>query len=370
MKFDNIPPQTIEELGHILRANDFSQGVVENRLQYKFGGWLSAFAPTFLFPLFALKLSTDKPLDVLLRFFYCCYPVSTKKMRRVLGSRLFKDVCNYGLAKVFGDMVESTIQIIPFYDLVISTERPKQGKNRVQYLSFEHNAVMTLFPDSYDLAKRIKSMKAESVLDIFCGNGVQALTVAKNADRIVGVDINNQALEFARFNARLNGLCNVKFEYCDVNKSIAHLGQFDVIIANPPFCPAVKQRTLFCDGGLYGDDFVKLLLEKRLAEVVKKCGKAYIIFPLAIKRGESAKSRFESYRSNELEYKATLVDLGKSSTAINSLHNFLVYFLASRNINNLSCYTSELEEYYDHFNKLEIEDIIYNILELTDICLK
>lgn len=367
MNLNKISHRVVMELGNALRNNNYSQEAAEKCLQYKFGSWLTAFAPALFFPLFALELSPTKPLDALLLLFYCCYPTNVEHVRAVLGTRLLDDVCESGLLKIYENTVESTIQVIPFYDLIIATERPKKDERGIQYLSFDHEAVMTLFPDTYDLAKHVKPKETESALDLFCGNGVQSLSLARNVERILGVDTNSKALEFAKFNVWLNDFSNVEFEYCDVNKPIAHLGRFDMIIANPPFCPAINQKTLFCDGGQYGDYFIKLLFNQRLAEVIKDGAKAYIVSPLVLKKGETVESKLKSFRPNNLDYKLTIVHLEKNVSNSNPLYNFLVYFVASRHIGDLAHYANELKEYFNHFRKLNVNNMTYDILELTDI---
>ena len=44
-----------------------------------------------------------------------------------------------------------------------------------------------------------------AALDLGTGSGVQALLAARHADRVVGVDVNPQALSYARISQRLDG---------------------------------------------------------------------------------------------------------------------------------------------------------------------
>ena len=48
-------------------------------------------------------------------------------------------------------------------------------------------------------------------MDLYCGSGGIALSLATQFDRVVGVDINAEAIEDARFNAEANRLQNVEF---------------------------------------------------------------------------------------------------------------------------------------------------------------
>ena len=77
------------------------------------------------------------------------------------------------------------------------------------------------------------------VLDCFCHNGSFSLHAAKyGASDVLGVDISEEALETARYNARRNGLDNVRFEAhnCfDYLRELTDAGEkFGLVILDPP----------------------------------------------------------------------------------------------------------------------------------------
>jgi len=78
----------------------------------------------------------------------------------------------------------------------------------------------------------------ETVLDLYCGIGGIALTLARGAARVIGVECVASAVEDARRNARLNGVDNCLFEAGDVAEQLEELagenGQVDVVVLNPP----------------------------------------------------------------------------------------------------------------------------------------
>lgn len=70
--------------------------------------------------------------------------------------------------------------------------------------------------------------QAESVLDYGCGSGVLAIAAARlGASRVVGTDIDEQALQASRANALANGV-SIEFTAADA----LPLGTFDVVVAN------------------------------------------------------------------------------------------------------------------------------------------
>ena len=78
----------------------------------------------------------------------------------------------------------------------------------------------------------------EVLLDLYCGTGTIGLSMAKNAKKVIGVEIIPQAIENAKENARLNGIDNAEF-FCDdasgAAKRLSESGtKVDVIILDPP----------------------------------------------------------------------------------------------------------------------------------------
>lgn len=80
--------------------------------------------------------------------------------------------------------------------------------------------------------------ESKVILDLYCGAGTIGLTMAKQAKRIIGVEIVPQAIENAKENARLNGIENAEFICSDAGQAAEKLlneGLLpNVIIVDPP----------------------------------------------------------------------------------------------------------------------------------------
>jgi len=78
----------------------------------------------------------------------------------------------------------------------------------------------------------------QDVLDLYCGIGGIALTLAPVARQVLGVELNKEAVADARRNARLNNVKNCRFEAGDVLEQLDELiedeQRFDCIVLNPP----------------------------------------------------------------------------------------------------------------------------------------
>ncbi len=99
----------------------------------------------------------------------------------------------------------------------------------------------------------------ESVLDLGTGCGIQALHARRFARRVVATDISQRALDYARFNAELNGVDGIEFRLGSLYEPVAG-ERFDRIVSNPPFVitprtPGVPEYE-YRDGGLEGDALV------------------------------------------------------------------------------------------------------------------
>lgn len=79
----------------------------------------------------------------------------------------------------------------------------------------------------------------ETVYDLYCGTGSIGIFVSRQAARIIGVEVIEEAVEDARENAALNGIGHARFYAGDTVKIcqdgfFAEQGRPDVIITDPP----------------------------------------------------------------------------------------------------------------------------------------
>lgn len=76
------------------------------------------------------------------------------------------------------------------------------------------------------------------ILDVGTGSGAIAVALAKSIDgaKVTAVDISDVALEIAAENAERNGV-NIAFYKADALGDMSSLGEFDIIVSNPPYIP-------------------------------------------------------------------------------------------------------------------------------------
>ena len=100
---------------------------------------------------------------------------------------------------------------------------------------------------------------AAKTLDVGTGSGIHALLAASHSDHVVATDVNQRALAYAAFNAKLNGISNVETRLGSFFEPVAD-ERFDLILCNPPFVVSPEDRFLFRDAGAAGDELSRDLL--------------------------------------------------------------------------------------------------------------
>ena len=122
--------------------------------------------------------------------------------------------------------------------------RPVQyilGKAEFCELEFEvAEGVLIPRPETEELVYRIAetAKRGARILDIGTGSGAIAISLAKLVKEsvVTAVDISREALAIAQRNAERLG-AEVAFVEADALGDLSHLGEFDVIVSNPPYIP-------------------------------------------------------------------------------------------------------------------------------------
>lgn len=128
-------------------------------------------------------------------------------------------------------------------------------------------------PDSYRFNQAIlqflahESHAVHRALDIGTGTGAGAIAIAReHPDAVViASDINGEALRLARINAMLANRSNVSVQHSNLFDEID--GNFDLIVANPPFLLDTEQRVYRHGGGNRGEGLSLAILESALSRL-------------------------------------------------------------------------------------------------------
>ncbi|MCR5653106.1 MAG: 23S rRNA (uracil(1939)-C(5))-methyltransferase RlmD [Ruminococcus sp.] len=90
----------------------------------------------------------------------------------------------------------------------------------------------------YETAKNYAAPYGELLLDLYCGTGTIGLTMADKFERLIGVEIVDDAVKDACENARINGVKNAEFIRGDASFAALELRKNglkpDVVVLDPP----------------------------------------------------------------------------------------------------------------------------------------
>ena len=92
--------------------------------------------------------------------------------------------------------------------------------------------------DSFLFAENLPVERSGRIVDVGTGCGILAIVAAKNAERVLAVDINPHAIRCALRNAKLNGVIDkMDFVQGDLLGAVNAYGKFDLILFNAPYLP-------------------------------------------------------------------------------------------------------------------------------------
>jgi 23S rRNA (uracil1939-C5)-methyltransferase len=75
----------------------------------------------------------------------------------------------------------------------------------------------------------------ETVVDLYCGTGAIAISLADLAEKVIGLEISESAIIDAENNCRINGISNCRFVQGDIKESLSKITvKPDVMIVDPP----------------------------------------------------------------------------------------------------------------------------------------
>lgn len=92
---------------------------------------------------------------------------------------------------------------------------------------------------TYKMYEKIKeyanSNKEDNILDLYCGTGTIGIYVSENANKVLGIEINKNAIKDAKENKKLNNIDNITFISDDVSHIINKIDfKPSIIIVDPP----------------------------------------------------------------------------------------------------------------------------------------
>ena len=198
--------------------------------------------------------SAERPLDVFARLFLLGVPVRLPAARSAMKSIPVEEWSDPGLVKIEGELVEGLVAISPFEGLLLATEKPELLDRGA-----DTDYVCSITNSTETVARFMVRLPFANVLDVCTGCGALGLLAARQSAHVLATDLNPRAIQFANFNARLNGIDNIEFAVGSIFEPVRGR-KFDLITANPPCILGPASRYSFRDSGRDLDDFCRQII--------------------------------------------------------------------------------------------------------------
>jgi methylase of polypeptide subunit release factors len=244
---DGSDTHAVAELRRILQSHDFAGASFRKAV----GGALpiGKFHYRDDLPLYLRRLAAPTPLNTLIKLFVLDQWVDEADVREALAPLAVADVRTMGLIEEGPRGIRARARLSGWMDLIIAHDRYDEETGT---LSEDH--VLDVNPTTVKLANFTVRRPVRTALDMGTGCGALALLAARHAEHVIAVDINPRALNFAAFNALLNGFSNIECRQGSLFEPVRG-ERFDLVVCNPPYVISPETRYVFRDGGRRGDSF-------------------------------------------------------------------------------------------------------------------
>lgn len=225
-----------------------------------------------------------------------------QQARRIQAENL-RDIFGWNLPFKATSLPPEIFEALRTTKLIRSTDQGWQSQIRCSRLATllmfhsgyptEQSHAVFLGPDSYRFVLAIEHFlrtqplpDAIRAVDIGCGAGAGALSLAQaHADaEILAVDINHEALALCEINAELASLNNIHVCASDLLNDVS--GNFDLVVANPPYLLDSEGRHYRHGGGQWGEGLATQIINASL-ERLKPGGTLLLYTGVAIVEGRN-----------------------------------------------------------------------------------
>ncbi len=188
----------------------------------------------------------------------------------------------HGLLEQVGEEVRSPWRIAPFFGSWIIGDALDHGGDAVMAAG-GLTSILAL--------AATPPRQGATCLDMGCGAGALAVTMAKATKHVTAVDKNPRAVAMTKLNARLNGIEHVDARVGDLFSPLGN-EKYDCIVSQPPFVamPAGTTRATFLHGGTRGDELALRVVAESLEHLTPN-GRAYVLCDWPIVEGATPAAR-------------------------------------------------------------------------------
>jgi len=272
---DTSDPSAVAELGDVLRGAGFTGEGVRTAL----GASGDLISRPVDIPVDMRRLRGAGTIGTLIRLLVLDEAVGADDARTTFAPVTIDRLEALGVVRRDGDEVAPLIRIVPHDELLVASDRRLvAGQNvRPDHVAGVHGPSVMLSR----LTVRRQGVRA---LDVGTGCGVQAMLTSPHSGSVVATDINERALDFAAFNALLNGTGNIEWRAGSFFDPVEG-ERYELVTSNPPYVISPESAMVFRDSGMEGDAVSRMVVE-RVPEFLEEGGFACLLVSWAV-RGDN-----------------------------------------------------------------------------------
>jgi methylase of polypeptide subunit release factors len=246
-------PAAVGALGAVLREAGFEDETLKKATGAR-GDFVTP-TPNDL-PIVLRQLKAGPRLATLAKLLLLNLRVPEAEAREALAPVELERLETVGLLRRDGGDVLGTVRLVPHEDFVYACdlfELEEAGK--------DPEYVAPVNPSSLSLDMLTVRRPVATLLDVGTGPGFQALRGSRHAQRVVATDLNPRALNYAAFNAQLNGIEHIDFRLGSLFEPVEG-ERFEQVLCNPPYVISPDSEFLYRDSGREGDALCREVVQQ------------------------------------------------------------------------------------------------------------
>ena len=307
--------------------------------------------PRFALPSWLRRTSGGTPRDTLSRLFFLGTDVDVDAATRAVHPMPLGVWVNARLLSLETGQARPLVTVSPFRGLLFAGDlrkRLRAGSGEDFVLPVSKSAAL--------LARTMIDRPARTTLDLGTGCGIIGLLASAFSEHVVATDKNVRAVEFARFNARLNETAHVECLAGDLFEPVEGR-RFDLMISNPPYVIAPAARYAFSDRGVRGDEFCRRLVHLA-PRYLEDGGFCQVMGNWAHRSGgawhEALAEWFEGTGCDVLVWGADTQDASSYATL----------WIQQTQPDHVSRFTELYDEWMDYYDREGIEAVTYGLITM------
>ena len=206
------------------------------------------------------RTSAPSTLNALLRWFWLALPVSRTRAEDLIPADVLSLMLQARLLKAHGDDLLPRAMLLHVDGFLVASDHASAIDRR------ETEMVLWPNPTSKFLGRFAVRRPSRATLDLGTGSGILSLAASRWSDSVVATDLNQRAVDCARFNARLNGVENIETLAGDCFAPVKSR-KFDLILSNPPFFITPQSEYVFCENPMELDGLCRRLVKEAPAHL-------------------------------------------------------------------------------------------------------